>query len=1361
MIHPEGAAAAAGAGAATMPVTFSFEPFNPAAGKFDRWLDRLQISFRIYKVANVNKRDYLLHYMGGAAYEILCNKLMDEPPLEKSYDQIVTILKNHFTPAPLEILENFKFQSRKQLEHETLSDYLMDLEKLAQTCNFEAHLNKAIRNQFVFGIRIRVIQSRLLEVRDLTLERAKEIAFGMEMSFRGTDEMHGFRLRPSADVKYIEHGKTKKKKSNNQLSSTNSTAAASSKKFDGQKRTCYRCGDDGHLADKCKYVTTKCKFCNKKGHLEKVCQSKRKEEMRKNDAHHLEEPYVVKDLFHLRSALNFSSKFMLNITVNKKVLTFEVDTGSPVSLIGSQDKQRYFPHLTLHPADLRLVSYCDNEISILGKIFVNVVANGDETLLPLHVADSSRHPLVGRNWLRDLNIDFNRIFKPGTHSMSHCSLVPEVTTTALKNILHKYPNVFNDRIGHISGVRATLTIRDNTKPMYIKARPVAFAVRNAVDKEIDKLVSDGIWEKVDHSNWATPVVPVQKAGGRVRLCGDYKITLNPNLLVDDHPLPTVEELFATVAGGQRFSKIDLSQAYLQLEVRREDRELLTLSTHRGLFRPTRLMYGVASAPAIFQRLMEQILQDIPGVTIFIDDIRVTGPDDRTHLLRLEEVLKRLDAHNMRANREKCDFFADNIEYCGYRIDRHGVHKLRSKIDAIENMPIPTSKEQIRSFIGLVSYYGRFFPNLSTILYPLNNLLKDDVPFKWSNACDKSFNLVKREMQTDRFLVHYDPTLPVILATDASPYGVGAVLSHQYPDGCERPLQYASQTLSRTQQRYSQIDKEAYAIIFGVRKFQQYLYGRKFTLITDNKPVSQIFSEVKGLPTMSAMRMQHYAAFLQAFDYSIRYRRSSDHCNADAMSRLPVATTDSGFEIEESDAVEINTIQTLPLTVDELGSATLQDKGVQELMRALRTGKAIDARFRFGINQEEFSLQKDCLMRGARVYVPPALRVRVLNELHSTHFGITRIKSLARGYCWWEGIDRDIENLIKSCASCQMNRANPPKISFHCWETPSEPFQRVHADYAGPFMGFYFLILIDAYSKWPEVRILRNMTTETTIRVCREFFSTFGIPSVFVSDNGPQFTSADFDKFLKMNGVVHKLSAPYHPATNGQAERFIQTMKCKLKSMDCNKSDLHSELYNILLSYRKMIHPTTGHSPAQMVFGRQLRSRLDLMIPSDDPKDSVVQGKVRDLTVGSRVSARNYDHSTIWEFGVIKERLGKLHYLVQLDDGRVWRRHIDQLRAVAVEEQDSSKEVTFSRDGGFNDCENSEVSIAVTPQNPIPDIPSCTDPIPDPQNSPKPTVAISPTLPTGNTAVNRSPGVQANQGLRRSARTIRAPQKLDL
>lgn len=1363
MPDPEPAAAAV-----PVPASFSFEPFNPATSKFDRWLERLQVSFRIYKVPEDDKRDYLLHFMGGTTYDVLCNKLKNEQPHTKTFDAIVTLLKDHYSPAPLEILENFKFASRKQLEHEPLSDYLMDLEKLAQSCNFGDHLDKAIRNQFVFGIRNRVIQSRLLEVRDLTLAKAKEIGFGMEMSHRGTDEMHG--SRPRTEVQHIEHGCKKMKKKNTFQSSSQASSSHRTNKQDGQKQHCYRCGDADHFADKCKHKATVCNHCKKRGHLEKVCQAKLKEKKATNDAHHLEESCIIKDVFHLSAVRGLAGKFLLDVNIHQKKLTFEVDTGSPVSLISVQDKERYFTDLDILPTTTRLVSYCDNDIGVLGKMMVNVVANGEELTLPLHVAESSRHPLLGRDWLLALNLDFNRVFRPGTHSVSYCSGTDQSTASALKDLLNKFSHVFDERIGKISGVQASLNVRSDTKPMYVKARPVAFAVREAVDKEIDKFVSDGIWEKVDHSEWATPVVPVKKAGGRVRLCGDYKITLNPSLLVDDHPLPTVEELFATVAGGKRFSKLDLSQAYLQLEVRPEDRELLTLSTHKGLFRPTRLMYGVASAPAVFQRLMEQILQGIPGVTVFIDDIRITGPDDITHLLRLEEVFKRLDKYNLRVNREKCDFFSDRIEYCGYMVDKDGIHKLRDKVDAIQNMPVPKNRDQVRSFVGLINYYGRFFPNLSTILYPLNNLLKDDVPFVWSKECEKSFVFVKKEMQSDRVLVHYDPSLPVVLATDASPYGVGAVLSHQYPDGTERPLQYASQTLTRTQQRYSQIDKEAYSIIFGIRKFHQYLYGRKFTLITDNKPISQIFSESKGLPTMSAMRMQHYAAFLQAFDYKIRHRRSSDHFNADAMSRLPISHTDPESEIEEPDVVEVNAIQTLPLTVDELGAATLSDSSVQELLRALRTGKVVDARYRFGVAQEEFNLQKDCIMRGSRVYIPPSLRMKVLNELHSTHFGITRIKSLARGYCWWEGIDKDIENLVKDCVSCQANRANPPKVSFHCWEAPSRPFQRVHADYAGPFMGFYYLILIDAFSKWPEVRVVNNMTTETTIRACREFFSTYGIPSVFVSDNGPQFTSADFEKFLKLNGVVHKFSAPYHPATNGQAERFIQTMKSKLKSMDCSRSEVQSELCNILFSYRKMIHPSTGYSPSMLVFGRQIRSRLDLMVPSADPKGSEVQSKVRELKVGSKVAAREYVHENKWEFGNVKERLGKLHYLVQLNDGRVWKRHIDQLRSVGAELESSLTGATTSRGEEIGCQIFHDSAIAVTSDNPTTNTQeennnSSADftPIPKP-NIPIPSSGIQPSSSAGLAdygGSSGSVGLPADQGLRRSTRTIKPPQKLNL
>ncbi|XP_058827472.1 uncharacterized protein K02A2.6-like [Topomyia yanbarensis] len=620
------------------------------------------------------------------------------------------------------------------------------------------------------------------------------------------------------------------------------------------------------------------------------------------------------------------------------------------------------------------------------------------------------------------------------------------------------------------------------------------------------------------------------------------------------------------------------------------------------------------------------------------------------------------------------------------------------------------------------------------------------------------------MQSDRFLVHYDPTLPLILATDASPYGVGAVLSHIFPDGTERPLQYASQTLNRTQQRYSQVDKEAYAIIFGIRKFHQYLYGRKFTLETDNKPVSQILSETKGQPTLSAMRMQHYAAFLQSFEYRIRFRRSSNHSNADAMSRLPLAITDPESEIEETDVVEVNSIQTLPLTVDELGSATLADQNVKELVCGLRCGRIVEAKFRFSVRQEEFSLQKDCIMRGLRVYIPPSLRKKVLDELHSTHFGVSRIKSLARAYCWWQGIDGDIERQVQNCASCQVTRSNPSSVSFHCWETPSEPFQRVHADYAGPFMGLYFLILVDAYSKWPVVRIVSNMTTETTIHECREFFSAYGIPSVFVSDNGRQFTSTEFARFMKMNGIVQKFSAPYHPATNGQAERFIQTMKTKLKAMQCDRSEVHSELCSILLSYRKMIHPATGRSPSMLVFGRQMRSRLDLMVPSNDSKGSEIEQKTRELNVGSRVAAREYVHENKWEFGTIKLRFGKLHYLISLDDGREWKRHIDQIRLVGTELRRSPRDDQISRGERHVFDENvadHEAEAAHTDRTVTPDsIKSSTTTLSFGLSTSE--TSSDAELPTPRKHTDsQQPSCPVEFELRRSNRTIKPPVKLNL
>lgn len=210
---------------------------------------------------------------------------------------------------------------------------------------------------------------------------------------------------------------------------------------------------------------------------------------------------------------------------------------------------------------------------------------------------------------------------------------------------------------------------------------------------------------------------------------------------------------------------------------------------------------------------------------------------------------------------------------------------------------------------------------------------------------------------------------------------------------------------------------------------------------------------------------------------------------------------------------------MPLSVRELSPATADYNTVKTLIQGIKYGKQLPSENRFGIDQEEFTLQQGCLLRGVRVYVP-TLRMRVLQELQSTHFGVTRTKSLARGYCWWPGIDNAIETMIKNCAECQATRPEPSKVPLHCWETPTTSFQRVHVDYAGPFMDTYFFILVDAFSKWPEIRITKSITAEHTVQMCREIFSNHGIPPVLVSDHGRQFTSEVFERFLKLIGIYY-------------------------------------------------------------------------------------------------------------------------------------------------------------------------------------------------------------------------------------------------
>ena len=349
---------------------------------------------------------------------------------------------------------------------------------------------------------------------------------------------------------------------------------------------------------------------------------------------------------------------------------------------------------------------------------------------------------------------------------------------------------------------------------------------------------------------------------------------------------------------------------------------MTINTHKGLFRYTRLPFGESVAPSVFQRTLERLLAGIPNICIFLDDILVTGTTEAEHMDNLRLVLQRLQNAGLKVNKQKCEFFRSSVTYLGHRIDRHGLHPTTEKVQAIRNAPNPTNVKELKAWLGLVNYYGRYMENLSSKLAPLYMLLKKGVKWMWNKAQEDAFIEAKEALQSDALLVHFDPNKPLVLACDASPYGCGAVLSHQMPDGTERPIAYASRSLSVAEKNYSRLDREALNLIFGVKKFHQYLYGAHFTLLTDQRPLLGLLGENRPIPPNASGRIQRWALVLAGYNYTIRHRSGSTHENCDALSRLL-----PGWPTKD------------PLTQDY-------------------------SRFR-----DELSMHDGCIMRGARVVVP--------------------------------------------------------------------------------------------------------------------------------------------------------------------------------------------------------------------------------------------------------------------------------------------------------------------------------------------------------------------------------------------------------
>ena len=504
----------------------------------------------------------------------------------------------------------------------------------------------------------------------------------------------------------------------------------------------------------------------------------------------------------------------------------EIDTGAAVSIV-SEDTVNSSPFLKCLPlqqTDVRLRTYTGQPVSVLGQLLVKVQHDEAQETIPLQVVKGGGTTLLGRDWLQKFQLHWGNIFNLHT--------LPTLQVT-----LDDHKQVFGDGLG---------TLKDNKVKFYL-----------------------------------------MKGDESIRICGEFKRTINRSTRTEVYPLPRIDELFASLSGGQTFTTLDLSRAYLQLELEEESQELVTINTHKGLYKYTRLPFEVASAPAIFQRTMKLLLQGLPMMCVHVDDIIISGKTPEEHLHNLNEVLQCLESAGLHLKKEKCSFCHPEVDYLGHTISAKGLTPLPSKIRAITEVSQPGNVTQLKAFLRLVSYYAKFLPDRAAKLAPLYQLLQKDKQWEWSDEQERSFQEVKRSLSSSTLLVHFDDQKPIVLACDSSPFGIGAVLSHILYDDTERPIAYASHSLSPAEKGYSQLDKEALAIVFGVCKFHCYLNGRKFLLYSDHKPLIHIFGELKSVPVMASARLQRWAPTLSSYTYTIKYKSGNNQGNADVLSRMPL------------------------------------------------------------------------------------------------------------------------------------------------------------------------------------------------------------------------------------------------------------------------------------------------------------------------------------------------------------------------------------------------------------------------------------------------------------------------------------------
>ena len=762
--------------------------------------------------------------------------------------------------------------------------------------------------------------------------------------------------------------------------------------------------------------------------------------------------------------------------------------------------------------------------------------------------------------------------------------------------------------------------------------PAAFAQK--ARERLREMEEQEIIEKVTEApEWISGMSAVPKGATDFRLVVNMR---GPNKAIrrSYYRFPTIDEIRHKLHGSKYFSKIDITMAFFHLVIGEKSRKLTTFMTETGMYRFKRLVFGVSCAPEIFQRLMDTVIGGIPGTLAFLDDVCVHAEDLETLRVNTAAVIKRLKENNLTLNLDKCEFEKRTLKFLGFEISEAGLSIDQDKVRAVKNFREPKELTELKSFLGLATSVSAFIPDFATMTRDLWKVTAAEA-FQWEQEQKEAFLKTKDAVAectlTQGFFSDTDSTY---LYTDASPYALGAALVQADNGGQARIICCASKTLTDTEKRYPQSQREALGIVWAVEHFYYYLMGRFFTIRTDAEGIAFIFRRASSDSRRMITRADGWALRLGGYNYAVEHIPGKTNI-ADALSRLHVG--DDGPYTEAKHSSEVCVLvdnddasarfEEDVLSEEEIRNQTEIDDDLQTVWSAVegndwdtvkRTVK--DGKIYASV-KEQLSTDRGVVTKTGAIVLPASLRSKALSIAHSGHPGTTAMKSILRARVWWPKMSTDVENFVGECESCTLTARRDPPVPMSRSKLPEGPWEDLAIDFSGPYArygGIYVFVVVDYFSRFLSLSIVPTTSYEAVEKSFEDLFQRFGYPRTIKSDNGPPFNGAKYKQYCLNRGILALFATPLHPQQNGMAERYMQVVNKAMAIATSTNEDFKACLAKAVRAHNSSVNRTTNLIPEELVFGRKVRRNLPLFA---DSRVNVNDQSLRDRDDSEKAKAK--------------------------------------------------------------------------------------------------------------------------------------------